>query len=177
MAHGLNSCCSWALGHSPNGCGSGPEFLCSMWVLPRSGTMPVSLALAGRFFTTKTPGKPACVLKTLCTFWLFSIQSTCPCLSVGAGWSKELTAADADSGINTFHTMWLLEPQKHVQMGKMNSAQECGPKIGHPSWVRIPSWDDPSVDHMALATSSEQLNDLHLQSKVCPTTHGLFPTI
>ena len=32
-------------------------------------------------------------------------------------------------------------------------------------------------DHMTLATSSEQLNDLHLQSKVCPTIRGLFPTI
>ena len=32
--------------------------LCGMWDLARSGTEPVSLALAGGCFTTKPPGKP-----------------------------------------------------------------------------------------------------------------------
>ena len=29
-----------------------------MWDLPRPGIKPMSLALAGRFFTTEPPGKP-----------------------------------------------------------------------------------------------------------------------
>ena len=34
------------------------QLLHSMWDLPGSETEPVSPALAGRFFTTKLPGKP-----------------------------------------------------------------------------------------------------------------------
>ena len=46
VAHGLSSC------------GSRAQLLHGMWDLPRPGLEPVSPALAGRFSTTATPGKP-----------------------------------------------------------------------------------------------------------------------
>ena len=48
----------WALGHQLNGCCTPAWLPHSMWDLPGSGTEPVSPALAGRFCTTKPPGKP-----------------------------------------------------------------------------------------------------------------------
>ena len=39
-------------------CGSRAQLLRGMWDLPRPGLKPVSPALAGRFSTTKPPGKP-----------------------------------------------------------------------------------------------------------------------
>ena len=45
--HGLSNCDTRAL------------LLHGMWNLPRSGIKPVSPALAGGFFTTEPPGKPA----------------------------------------------------------------------------------------------------------------------
>ena len=40
-------------------CGSRPQLLCGIWDLPRPGLEPVSPALAGRFSTTVSPGKPS----------------------------------------------------------------------------------------------------------------------
>ena len=45
-------------------CGSRAQLLHSMWDLPRPGLEPVSPALAGRFSTTASPGKPSHVLNT-----------------------------------------------------------------------------------------------------------------
>ena len=39
-------------------CGSRAQLLRGMWDLPRPGLEPLSPALAGRFSTTATPGKP-----------------------------------------------------------------------------------------------------------------------
>ena len=39
-------------------CGSRAQLLCGMWDPPRPGLEPMSPALAGRFSTTATPGKP-----------------------------------------------------------------------------------------------------------------------
>ena len=39
-------------------CGAGAELVCSMAGLPRSGSEPMSPALAGGFFTNEPPGKP-----------------------------------------------------------------------------------------------------------------------
>jgi len=47
-----------ALEHRLSGCGSWALLLHSMWDLPGSGIKPVSLPLAGGFFTTEPPGKP-----------------------------------------------------------------------------------------------------------------------
>ena len=55
-ASGVSSCSSQALDHRLNSCGT--RLFHSMWDLPRSGTEPVSPALAGGFFTTELPGKP-----------------------------------------------------------------------------------------------------------------------
>ena len=41
-----------------NSCGSRAQLLRGMWDLPRPGLEPVSPALAGRFSTTASPGKP-----------------------------------------------------------------------------------------------------------------------
>ena len=40
------------------GCGAQAQLSRSVWALPRSGTEPVSPAVAGRFLTTEPPGKP-----------------------------------------------------------------------------------------------------------------------
>ena len=57
-ARRLSSCSSQALEHRLSGCGSWALLLRGMSNLPRSGTEPMSPALAGRFFTTESPGKP-----------------------------------------------------------------------------------------------------------------------
>ena len=44
--------------HRLSNCGSRAQLLRSMWDLPRLGIEPVSPALAGRFSTTASPGKP-----------------------------------------------------------------------------------------------------------------------
>ena len=58
VSHGLSSCDSWALEHRLSSGGTQAQLLCDMWDLPGSGTEPMSLALAGRLFTTEPPGKP-----------------------------------------------------------------------------------------------------------------------
>ena len=55
---GLSSGASQAPEHSHSSCGTWARLLLHMWDLPRPGIEPVSLALAGRFFTTEPPGKP-----------------------------------------------------------------------------------------------------------------------
>ena len=57
----LSSCGFLALGHRLSSFGAWAKLLCCMWDLPRSGTEPVSPALAGGFFTTEPPGKPIAV--------------------------------------------------------------------------------------------------------------------
>ena len=49
---------SLALEHRLSSCGSRVRMLLGTWGLPRSGTEPVSPALAGELFTTEPPGKP-----------------------------------------------------------------------------------------------------------------------
>ena len=56
---GFSSCGSQALEHRLNSCGSQAYLLHSIWDLPRPGIKPVSLALAGRLFTSGPPGKPS----------------------------------------------------------------------------------------------------------------------
>ena len=46
------------LEHRLNSRGIWAWLLCGMWDLTKSGTEPVSLALAGGFFTTDPPGQP-----------------------------------------------------------------------------------------------------------------------
>ena len=53
---GFSSCSSWSPEHRLNSCGSWVFLLSSMWDLG-SGIELMSLALAGRFFTTETPWK------------------------------------------------------------------------------------------------------------------------
>ena len=54
-----------ALGHARfSSCGSPARLLRGMWDLPTPGIEPVSPALAGGFFTSEPPGKPAYVLYT-----------------------------------------------------------------------------------------------------------------
>ena len=55
----LSSCSSKALDHRVNSCGPWAELLCSMWDLPGSRIEPVFPAVAGRFFTTESPGQPS----------------------------------------------------------------------------------------------------------------------
>ena len=55
--YGLSSCGSYALEHRLSSCGAQAELPCGMRDLPRSGVKPVSLALAGRFFTSEPPNK------------------------------------------------------------------------------------------------------------------------
>ena len=47
----LGSCSSQGLGHKLNSCGTWANLLHGMWDLPRPGIEPMSLALAGGFFT------------------------------------------------------------------------------------------------------------------------------
>ena len=53
----FSSCGSWALGRRLSHCGSRVQLLFVIWELAESGIEPVSLALAGGFFTTEPPGK------------------------------------------------------------------------------------------------------------------------
>ena len=55
---GLSSWGSQALELRLNSCSTRASLLCGTWDLPRSGTEPVSPALAGRFCTPEPPGKP-----------------------------------------------------------------------------------------------------------------------
>ena len=70
-AQGLSSCGSWALERSFSCCGSWSQLLHGTWDLPKSGSKPVSPALAGRFFTTELPGKPLCSLFNVKYFLVF----------------------------------------------------------------------------------------------------------
>ena len=54
---GLSSYNSQALEHRLSGCGAQALLFCSMWDLPRPGIKPMCPALAGRFLTTRPPGK------------------------------------------------------------------------------------------------------------------------
>ena len=53
-AHELSSCSLPVLEHRLSSCGARAY----MWGLPGPGIKPMSPALAGRFFTTESPGKP-----------------------------------------------------------------------------------------------------------------------
>ena len=72
----FSSCGSWALEGRLNSCGSLAWLPRHVWDLPRAGIEPVSPALADRFFTTESQGKPwltacfwtACKLRTDFTF-------------------------------------------------------------------------------------------------------------
>ena len=55
----FSSCGSWALEHRLKSCGTQAYLFCGMWDLSRSRIKLMSPALAGRFFTTEPPGKPA----------------------------------------------------------------------------------------------------------------------
>ena len=55
---GFCSCGCWALEHRLDSCGTRAYSLHSVQDPPGPGIEPVSPALAGRFFTTKPPGKP-----------------------------------------------------------------------------------------------------------------------
>ena len=55
---GPSRCGSWTLEHRLNSSGAQAKLLLSMWDFLGSGIKPVSLALAGRFFTTEPPEKP-----------------------------------------------------------------------------------------------------------------------
>ena len=57
-AQGYSSCSSQALEQKLNSCGPWAWLLHDMWDIPRSGTEPMSPALAGESFTTEPPGKP-----------------------------------------------------------------------------------------------------------------------
>ena len=52
------SCSSKALEDRLNSCGARVPLIPGMWDLPGSGIEPMSSALAGRFFTTESPGNP-----------------------------------------------------------------------------------------------------------------------
>ena len=51
--------------HRLSSCGSRAQLLRGMWDLPRPGLEPVCPALAGRFSTTASPGKPKMWLLTI----------------------------------------------------------------------------------------------------------------
>ena len=58
VACGLNRISSQAPEHSPGSCGAQVQLLRGTWDLPRAGTRPLSLALAGEIFATDPQGKP-----------------------------------------------------------------------------------------------------------------------
>ena len=64
---GLSSCGSWTREHRLNSCGLWAWLLCGMWNLPRPRIESASPALAGRFFTTESPGKPGRWIFIHCT--------------------------------------------------------------------------------------------------------------
>ena len=57
LLSGFSCCGVWLLSAGVRSCGARTELLHGMWNLPRSGTEPMSPALAGRFLTTGPPGK------------------------------------------------------------------------------------------------------------------------
>ena len=60
----LRLCCSsWDLEHRLNSCGSWASLLHGSWDLPGPGIKLMYPALAGFFFTTEPPGKPALHIK------------------------------------------------------------------------------------------------------------------
>lgn len=48
---------AWALEHGLSDCGTWAQLFLALWNLPRPGTKPVSLSLAGGFLSTVPPGK------------------------------------------------------------------------------------------------------------------------
>ena len=56
-AHGLSSCGSQALERRLSSCGAQAQLLRGMWDLPGPGLYPMSLVLAGGFFSTAPPGE------------------------------------------------------------------------------------------------------------------------
>ena len=56
---GFSSCGPQALAHRLNSCGAEASLLHDVWDFPGSGIESVSPALAGRFFATEPPEKPA----------------------------------------------------------------------------------------------------------------------
>ena len=68
---------------------AGSLFLWGMWNLPRSGTEPMSPALAGRFFTTEPPGKPPRILLSTEFFWIL-LWMCVVCQSAGDRWRANL---------------------------------------------------------------------------------------
>ena len=73
-SHGFRSCGPWDLKHKFSSCGKWASLLQSMWDIPRPATKPVSLALAGRFFTTEPPGKRDECISTSITCMLYTSQ-------------------------------------------------------------------------------------------------------
>ena len=76
LEHRLSSWGSCALEHRLSSWGSRAQLLYSMWNLPRPRMEPISLALAGRFFTTVPPGKP------LFSLYYFIFNYTIRCLLI-----------------------------------------------------------------------------------------------
>ena len=76
LEHRLSSWGSCALEHRLSSWGSWAQVLYSMWNLPRPRMEPISLALAGRFFTTEPPGKP------LFSLYYFIFNYTIRCLLI-----------------------------------------------------------------------------------------------
>ena len=71
----------WAREHRLSSCGARPSLLQGMWDLSGSAIEPVSLALAGGFFTTESPGKaPAYVLIYILTLMVEFIYCKYPFL-------------------------------------------------------------------------------------------------
>ena len=54
----FSSCGSWALEHRLSSCGARAQQLCGMWDLPRSGTEPMSPAMADGFPPLSHEGSP-----------------------------------------------------------------------------------------------------------------------
>ena len=57
VRHKLSTCCSQALECGLSSCGTQDLLLRGMQDLPGSGIEPMSPAMAGRFLTTRSPGK------------------------------------------------------------------------------------------------------------------------
>ena len=58
QSDGLSSCGTWTPWLQLMGSRAQAQLLRGRWDLTRSGTEPMSPALAGRFFTAELPGKP-----------------------------------------------------------------------------------------------------------------------
>ena len=67
---GFSGCGSWTLERRLDICGAWSRLLHSMWYLLGSGIESLSATLAGGFFTTEPPGKPA--MSSLC--WFLSLK-------------------------------------------------------------------------------------------------------